>query len=166
MTRSRLATLLAFAAALLLAASTLDIFDPPPTDRMRRVFPAMEQLRVTDYRSQDWCRNIVYTRGAFSETTHPTTCNLFDDTPRDFDTDAQRDFDAFAEELRQAGVAIDWLDAEYGSGGTLVRASFESATIGGYRGYLYEPGYALPGDDYKIRYLPIDHDWYLREEEA
>ena len=70
-------------------------------------------MRVTAYRNQDWCKNLQYERGTFSETDFPTTCNIFTAIPVPFDDQAKSDFEWVRSILSANGVAPTYFELDY-----------------------------------------------------
>ena len=135
---------------------------------LRRVFPILEELRVTDYRNQDWCKNLAYARGWFSSNLESSTCNLFNEVPIGFDSEAQADFRRVARALRDSGVSVDTVGpVQYDSAGRVARAHFFFAE-GGYESesYVFDPSAPLPEDSPgEATFTRIDQDWYLAVED-
>ena len=46
---------------------------PAVVERLAPAVAVMERYRVTAYRNQSWCENVVYQRGAFSNNTEQST---------------------------------------------------------------------------------------------
>ena len=85
----------------------------PATKPIEAVFPVIERLHVRAFRNQDWCRNIAYARGAFSETDFHSTCDLFDGPYEDFDDVAAADFATVNRAFNDAGVAPDYVNVDF-----------------------------------------------------
>ena len=142
--------------------------EPEPRQRetdvanLPKCFPVLARLSVRAYRNQDWCKNIWYQRGKFSQQTDSAdSCNLFEGTPQPFDAQALQDFDSIARALTATGVRLYCLsDLRYGPDGTLAQAKFHLA--GGRYTYVYSPGYkALPEDIPEERkHARINADWF------
>jgi hypothetical protein len=130
-----------------------------------QTFSTLEALRVEVYRNQDWCKNIVYQRGKFSNhLEESSTCNLFQGTPLPFDAQAQNDFDRVAQAVAATGVHLSLIDdLAYSPAGTLVRANFHLVASFARFSYVYSPGYGtLPPDDPREReHTRINDDWYF-----
>jgi hypothetical protein len=126
-----------------------------------KAFSVLEQLQVHDYRNQDWCKNIAYKYGKFSKTTHPSTCNLFEGTPKSFDSQADRDFKSVAQTIASTGVNLDYLSIEYGKTRKLTKAEFNVTGCG--CSYVYSPSYEkLPTNlGREIQYTALSQDWYF-----
>lgn len=145
--------------------------DPQPQAKeiarsLQGTLPALVHSRVTAWRSQEWCRNIAYERGAFSETESPTTCNLFNERPEPFDRQAERDFAKVSAAIAATGFEVRFVNASFGADGQVSEAVFFMPCAGcGALGFVYEPGYVLeessPPD---LRITPVDANWYYWEE--
>jgi hypothetical protein len=129
---------------------------------LSKSFDILERLEVRAYRNQDWCQNIWYKRGVFSDYSgEADTCNLFLGIPSRFDGQAQADFAAVAEAIRATHVKLHYIsDLDYALDHKLTYAEFHLAT--GSDAYIYSPGYTdlpkdLPGE---IEYSRINADWY------
>ncbi len=92
---------------------------------LETVFAMIEQYRVTDYRNQNWCKNIAYAGGQFSETTHPAICNLFAGPAPSFTAPATAVFNSITQVLRQSGVRIAIFDADFNAAGRIRSARFD-----------------------------------------
>lgn len=96
---------------------------------MPSCFATLEKLQVTAFRNQDWCQNMVYSRGKFSRNTE-ATCNLFEGTPVPFDAQAEKDFNVVSQAIRTTGAELHFITGlEYGVDGKLKKAEFHLATI-------------------------------------
>jgi hypothetical protein len=138
--------------------------------RLGQSFSILEQLKVQDYLNGDSCNRIHYSRGWFAE---PLDCAPYDrDTDRDvpampFDDQATGDFRSVEGELRDTGVPIRKLDANYGANGDLRTATFWLRCTCYWR-YTYQPNYTsmqpgeVPGEIWHTR---INKDWYLTDED-
>lgn len=133
------------------------------------LLPILEQYRVENFRDQEWCKNIVYQRGAFSSNLESSTCNLFNQPATPFDHQAQEDFALIEASLAQIGLSIYIISAQYNQQGQLIEASFEKycrvclSTIHPRSTYIYHPNHNVPEENIpnQIRTLPINQDWYL-----
>lgn len=114
---------------------------------------------MTEYRNQDWCRNIGYHRGNFTSNFETPTCSLFMEDRAAFDDQAHADFERAAQAMRATGVTVIRMDAA----STWVHFDIEPRALGfQYWGYVYEPGYDLPGDLVgEQEHVRIDDDWYF-----
>jgi hypothetical protein len=136
------------------------------SDRLFQALPVLRQLQVTDYRHQDWCKNLVYQRGKFSSNPQSTTCNyLFQGTPKAFDSQAEQDFQTVATAIANTGVNILWVDTKYNPAGNVKQAEFR-ITDSPYS-YVYSPNYSkLPEDLPNERlHTAINKDWYFVTED-
>jgi hypothetical protein len=112
------------------------------------IFHQLEKLKITAYRNQDWCKNIAYQRGKFSNNLRSTTCNLFEGQPQTMDPRAEQDFQEISLRLTAIGASIRYLSAKYD---TLCRCS-----------YIYQPGYTLPPNmGGEMEYTAINSNWYF-----
>ena len=128
---------------------------------LSKVFGPLEVLKVEDYRNQDWCKNIAYQRGKFSENLESTTCNLFEGQPKPMDDRARQDFQVIARSVAATGVNIDFLSAQYSPAHRLIRADFQ---LSGFCrcSYVYSPRYHLPQDlKGEMEFTAINADWYF-----
>ncbi|MCA9796161.1 MAG: hypothetical protein KC910_30345 [Candidatus Eremiobacteraeota bacterium] len=127
------------------------------------LFPQLSSLQVTAYRNQDWCRNLAYQRGNFSQSTHPSTCNLFEGKVGPFDPKAQADFESIASALGGDRPRVLWLNIDYQEG-KIRTAEFALDTSTTRESYLYT--HDTPEDlDGEIMHKPLGGHWYLRLED-
>jgi hypothetical protein len=126
---------------------------------------------VQEFRNQDWCQNIYYKRGAFSNKPTTSTCNLFDQQALDFDEKAREDFNSVSKSFKTLIGDVAVLESTFDQTGKLQYAEVQmecfsctilnkSANI-----YVYQPGYknvpeSIPGE---IVYTKIDEDWFIIE---
>jgi hypothetical protein len=126
-----------------------------------KVFSQLETLKVEDYRNQDWCKNVAYRRGKFSNNLESGTCNLFNGTPKPMDAQAQQDFQAIARLMATTGVNIHFLSAQYNSSNRLTEVEFHLATFCRCS-YVYSPRYKLPEDmGDEMKFTAINSSWYF-----
>lgn len=126
-----------------------------------KCFNALESLNIQAYRNQDWCKNIWYERGMFSDYTgEATTCNLFLGLPRPFDVQTQTDFMTVAEAIGTTEVRLHYIsNTAYDSDRKLTHAEFHLAACPCV--YVYSPSYKdLPEDMPREVYSRINEDWY------
>jgi hypothetical protein len=132
---------------------------------LRQVLPALAELRLADYRNQDWCRSIAYSGGRFSNT-QESTCNLFDGATAEFTIQADADFARVADALDRSGVWVYWVSIQYDEHGRIVYAEFDLVPppwIFVYWSYVFDPGAPLPEDTANDQWFTrIDSDWYFR----
>ena len=174
-----LLVVIALGSSLLIARQVLPshvYWSQPDQDRMTRdvaslhkVLPTLEQLQVEEFRNQDWCRNLAYSGGRFSNTLQ-TTCNLFDGSPVDFTSKANADFARIADALNSSGVWIHLVwQVQYDAAGRATYAEFDlnPAPWDSHRwSYVYDPGGPLPADMVNEEsYTRIDSDWYFHWED-
>jgi hypothetical protein len=161
-------------AAVLVASGCLRAEDPSPdqlrrdVSTLRQVLPVLAELQVTEFRDQDWCRNLAYGQGRFSSNNEQVTCNLFNGTGEPFDADADADFKVIADALRATGLTVIIVDSGYDHDGRVESAVFELQSPGltGYWRYIYRPGERVTDDEYsETRTTPIDADWYFQWED-
>lgn len=120
---------------------------------------------MSAYRNQDWCQNIAYQYGKFSNTER-STCNLFQGKPKAFDVRASNDFKTVAEAASSTGVPLYLiLDLKYSKQGKLNQAKFHLTNCSCY--YVYSPNYhKLPEDiPNERRYTIINQDWYFVQQD-
>jgi hypothetical protein len=134
--------------------------------QLERVLPSLEQLRLEAYRNQGWCKNIAYDYGKFSETSHPTTCNLFDGTAQPFDEQARRDFQTLKQRFLFTGVHIRFVNVYY-DGETIRLAEFHLECFWCSRTrYVYEPNHVLQEDfGSEMWFDAINETWYQVNED-
>ena len=153
--------------ALLVSLSALSCDDKvsAPQDALERLFPAIERSQVRAYRNQSWCKNILYARGAFSDTASPSTCNLFDEPAHPFDQQAALDFATIRDEIAGTRLQVDYFNVSLDGHGHVAQADFvlRGCADCSLLGYTFEPDYVLgtPGPDEK--FTAIDQDWYKVE---
>jgi hypothetical protein len=125
------------------------------------IFQQLEKLEITAYRNQDWCKNIAYQRGKFSNNLQSTTCNLFKGQPQTMDPRAEQDFQEIALRLTAIGASIRYLSAKYDGSNHLMEAEFHLDTLCRCS-YIYQPGYTLPPNmSSEMEYTAIDPNWYF-----
>ena len=137
--------------------------------QLRDALPRFEQLRVEAYRNQDWCRNIAYSRGRFSNNLE-STCNLFAGSPVGFTASADADFASVAGALDAGGVWVyNVWGVRYDATGRLNHAEFDLIPAPwefSRWSYVYDPGHPLPqGMPNEDVYTRIDSDWYFHWED-
>jgi hypothetical protein len=134
------------------------------TASLRDVIRVLEQMQVQQFRNQDWCRNITYAGGSFSNSLEDT-CNVFGAQPHDFTPEANAALARVADALNASGVWVYFvLQVEYDDAGRLTHAEFDLAEAP-WRfdrwSYVYAPGEPLPPDMPNDEiYTRIDSDWY------
>lgn len=127
-----------------------------------KVFSTLQNLKVKAYRNQDWCKNIAYKRGNFSNNSKSLTCNLFAGMPIAMDDRAQQDFQTISSVMATTGVGIHFLSAQYDRSDRLIRAEFNLSTACRCS-YIYQPRFnRLPENmTGEIEYTAINSDWYF-----
>ena len=131
-------------------------------DRLAQSLKVLEMYQVQGFRNHDWCKYIVYSRGAFSNSTR-STCNLFSVKPQPFDQQAQTDFDRVAAALESTKIDILYItDIQDDASHTLITAEFHQNSFWDYRSFVYAPAYTslpqdIPGEQIHTR---INEDWY------
>ncbi|MGE0488283.1 MAG: hypothetical protein AB7S38_03600 [Vulcanimicrobiota bacterium] len=127
------------------------------------LFPTLASLEVRAYRNQDWCRNLAYHRGNFSQSTHPSTCNLFTGPVGPFDPQAQTDFDQITTALGGDRPRVLWLNLDY-QDGKICLAEFALDRAASRESYLYS--LEMPEDvGHEIIHKALGGHWYLRLED-
>jgi hypothetical protein len=129
--------------------------------QLGRLLPGLEQSQLEAYRNQSWCKNIAYSYGAFSETSYPTTCNLFDGTAQPFDEQARRDFQILYRTFSFTGVRIRFVNVYYENENVrLAEFHLECFWCSRTR-YVYEPNYVLQQDmEGEMWFDAINKTWY------
>jgi hypothetical protein len=135
---------------------------------LSKSFAILEQLQVWDYRNQDWCKNIFYRRGKFSDNIEQATCNLFEGKSQPFDAQAQRNFRSVDRAIASTGVKLLFISGiKYAPNGKLIGGEFhlDSGLIRNH--YVYSPGYKKLPDDVPNEswHTAIDRDWYYVKED-
>ncbi len=158
--------MLLWALVLMAGCSTSQSTQRSDTARLPGCFPVLERLGVRAFRDQDWCQNILYRDGAFSKSSHPSTCDLFQEQAVAFTDQALRDFQQVASAVRATGVEVYWLNTQLDEEGRVIQAEFALSGLGR-RTYVYQPAYGklpdnLPGE---LEHTAVDSDWYLVEED-
>lgn len=134
---------------------------------LKSSFPTLEDLRVTGFRDQDWCRFIDYPRGAF--TTKPDgsdagACNLFSGPALPFDHQAEADFQTVRRALSDAGMRGKWVTwVQFDAGGRIKSAQFD-VNGGAFDRwtYVFDRGGPMPESmPAEEVYTPINDDWYF-----
>jgi hypothetical protein len=129
--------------------------------QFERVLPRLEAEQLEAYRNQSWCKNIAYTRGNFSETSHPTTCNLFEGTPEPFDDRATRDFQTLHRLFLLTGVRILFVKVYYENDAVRLAEFNLACFLCSRTRYVYEPNYVLQEDmDGEMWFDAINETWY------
>jgi hypothetical protein len=133
------------------------------------VLLALEDLHAEAYRNQDWCRNISYSGGAFSNNSESSTCNLFDEPPADFTAAANTDFARIEDALNRSGVWVYAVRQIAYENGRMTHAEFDLVAAPwefDRWSYIYDPGGPLPeGMENEEVYTRIDADWYFHWED-
>ena len=130
--------------------------------RLPGCFAVLERLQVTAYRNQDWCKNISYKRGKFSNNAKESCNYLLGGGSVAFDAQAEKDVAVLAKAISKTGVGLRIIsDLEYGAEGKLKKAVFHLAGFGRYT-YVYSPGYGTPPPDIpqERRHTSLNGDWY------
>jgi hypothetical protein len=126
-----------------------------------KTFNVLEKLQVRDYRNQDWCKNIAYKGGNFSNNNKQSTCNLFTGQAKEFDSQSDRDFQAVNGAITNANIQIHYMSAEYDRTGKLTQAEFNLVQCS--CAYVYSPAYKQlpPSQPKEVEYTVINQDWYF-----
>ncbi len=134
--------------------------------RLEATLPFLEELRVQAFRDQDWCKNIQYVRGAFSETESPTTCNLFEAIRVEyFDDRARSDFDRVAKVFRAVGFRPWYVNVVYDDEGRVAEAWFELGCPGCESGmYTFSASGTWNDPDWFSMSERVTNEWRWSEE--
>ena len=125
--------------------------------QIRQALPVIKRLSVKVYRCQNWCRCFQYKGGAFMQSSHESTCALFNQKSRPFTPQAQADFVSLRKAL--AGAGVIWLSEREG-GFDFALEGFSRRTL------IYQPHYRLPPDEgHEFQYRRVDQDFYLALED-
>jgi hypothetical protein len=139
-------------------------------ERVERVGPALQALaarRVGYLRHQDWCEALLYDRGHFADSSHPSTCTLDSSPHVPLDPTARTDLQGFLAQLQGAGLEPVYVVLRYDSAGAmshaelLVPASWSLGSVG----YVWapaEPPEPLPAERVVTS---LGGDWYLVQED-
>ena len=136
--------------------------------RLEGAFGELERLRVESYRRQSWCEAFAYDRGRFAESSHPSTCVLFEGPTTAFTPAARADFDRVRRALRRTGVRLAFFDVRYDAAGRVAGGTFTLWCLACSRSrYVYAPGYGTvpPDEGGEMWYRPLSRDWFLVEED-
>lgn len=159
--------------ALLFIIAGCDVVPPAtrsPSERIEDVralealFPEFEELKLEAYRRDEHCEYIVYRRGAFSTAPDGSSCNVFTNTPVDFDAQARAVYDRLTSGLSMAHVTVDSVDeVTYSTPGRLTTATFDfgsNAFVS--QGYVFDVrGNYNKSEEGGATYTTIDDDWYM-----
>mgnify|MGYP003543114992 FL=1 len=134
--------------------------------QLERVLPRLEGMGLEAYRNQSWCKNIAYDYGKISETSHPTTCNLFEGTAQPFDDRATGDFQTLRRIFLFTSVRIRFVNVYY-ENETIRLAEFHLECFWCSRTrYVYEPYYVLQEDmGFEMWFDAINESWYEGNED-
>jgi hypothetical protein len=109
---------------------------------LAEVLPVLDELRVTNWRDQDWCTDFAYRRGRFLRSDDPDNCNPFGDVAAPFTDAATADFEAVRSAVRASGVSVREIYRPAAvpgqTGFDLIAGSFDRFS------YVHEPGFELP----------------------
>jgi hypothetical protein len=127
-----------------------------------KVFSTLQSLKVKAYRNQDWCKNVAYQRGNFSNNLKASTCNLFDGIPIGMDDKSRQDFQTISSAMATTGVNIHFLSAKYDRSDRLIGAEFNLSTPCRCS-YVYQPKFDRLPESMKgeMEYTAINSDWYF-----
>jgi len=149
----------------------------PSLDRMQAdvqelaaVVPLLDEMGVVEFRSQDWCRALVFDGGRFLESDEETTCFMFAGDGAEFDEDKDAAFARIEDALDDTGTSVFMIDVTYADDGTLVEAAFGFDTgftipFAGSHDYVYsvdQPPMGWAGETF---YTRIDANWHLAVED-
>jgi hypothetical protein len=139
----------------------------PNADRKARdvaalaaVLPLIDELGVSEWRDDDWCRDFVYDRGHFMTSDEPDDCNPMGGPPEPFNANAQADFDRVAAAFRDAHVPIREIYRPPVDPGT-TDFDLRAGSFDGFS-YVHDPGYP-PQENIENEWVatPIDANWYF-----
>ena len=157
----------------LVAASVAACFHVAQPDAARKsrdgaalaeLLPVLDELRVTNWRDQDWCTDFAYRGGHFLRSDDPDNCNPFGDAVAPFSDAASADFDAVRAALRASGVSVRAIYRPAAVPGqtvfNLIAGDFDRFS------YVHEPGFSPP-ENIENEWIatPIDRDWYFMWED-
>jgi hypothetical protein len=134
------------------------------TEQLAAVLPVLEELRLVEFRSQDWCRTLAYAGGLYFESDEDA-CVLFAGPGGQFDEPAETAFAQVGDALEATGLSIYMVDATYASDGSLSDASFTIETgfsipFEGAHAYVYNVHQPAMEDDDPVD-TKIDDHWHL-----
>ncbi len=134
--------------------------------RLGPVVAELQSLRVSVWRDQDWCRCFAYPRGQFMQSSHESTCGLFQGKAIAFTPQATADFDRVRAAVASSRVKVLWATVRYRPDGSLEEAEFALDTLSR-RSYVFHPGYGQlpPNQGAEMRYTAVNADWYIRDED-
>ena len=137
------------------------------TSTLASLLHDLAKTRVEGFRDQDWCRFIVYARGAFTNLPDSEGgCNAFRGQPLAFDAGATADWAALQGEFQTKGVPVWLAQIDYDASGQITHAEF-GITPGSTTdfSYVYDPAHTDGWKDRKILLLhQIDADWWFLSE--
>jgi hypothetical protein len=115
--------------------------------RLETTFPVLSSLHVTEFRDQDWCVNLAYSRGSYSKTNSHSTCDLFPAAPFEFDEVATNDLKELRDAFHTAGVEPIFGEIDWSSDGRIKSAYFEIGCAGcSIARYIYNASGVQIGD--------------------
>jgi hypothetical protein len=124
----------------------------------------LEELGLREWRRDEHCHYIVYSRGAFSSAREGSNCNIFTEPPVPFDPQATADYERVSGALYSVRIGITLVgETRYGQDETIEGASidFGDAAFAG-QTYTYAPSAALPeSDPGGATYTRVNDDWYM-----
>ncbi|MEW6734273.1 MAG: hypothetical protein AB1489_23305 [Acidobacteriota bacterium] len=135
---------------------------------LEKIFATIKQYQAQAYRNQDWCKNLYYLRGKFSNNNEASTCNLFPGPAQAFDNQATSDFASLAKQLASTGVQILFFEVKFDDQGEIKNAQFQlDCSFCSRPRYVYEPHYGNLPEDMRneIWHTKINENWYLVEED-
>jgi hypothetical protein len=145
----------------------------PSIDRMRTdveqlasVLPVLDEMRVVEFRSQDWCRTLAFDGGLYFESDEDA-CVLFAGPGAAFDEQAEAAFARLGDALENTGVPVYIVDVTYADDGSLSEATFEFDAgiflpFKGAHAYVYNVQQAAMRQDGDIvDTRQIDGQWHL-----
>lgn len=134
--------------------------------QLESVLPRLEQAHITAYRNQNWCRNIAYSYGKFSDTANPSTCNIFQGEVLTFDETSRGAFSDLRQALLFTGVNISFLNV-YFEEDKVRQVEFNlGCWLCSRTRYVYEPDYLLPEEiGNEMWFDAINENWYMVNED-
>ncbi|MBK7994688.1 MAG: hypothetical protein IPK14_15290 [Blastocatellia bacterium] len=132
---------------------------------LEQLFNLIEKYQVKDFRNQDWCKNINYIKGKYAKTSKESTCILFEGETKEFNKEAEEDFNLIARELEKTKADVLFFSIKL-ENNKIATAEF-NINCGFCRpSYVYEPNYKLPENmGQEMIFSRIDNNWYLVEED-
>jgi hypothetical protein len=156
---------------IIFTSSSCDISTGDKLQRVKElesIFPILAKYKVQAYRNQDWCKNIYYGKGKFSNNNKQSTCNLFTGQAEEFNEQANIDFQIIGKALRTINLNILYFDIKYDENNNIKYAEFNIDCLKCSRdSFVYSFNYTnLPENQGKeLQYLKINNNWYYLTED-